>query len=380
MKRLSVLGSTGSIGRATLDIVRRYPERFSVKGLAAGSNDELMTQQIEEFRPDVVALMDEDSAQRLKIRFRELEVLSGKEGLVRVATLEEVDFVLSAISGASGLVPTYEAVRAGKTIGLANKETLVMAGDLINREARAPIIPVDSEHSALFQCLQGHRAEDVRKLILTASGGPFRGMKKEQLKNVTGEDALRHPTWQMGRKITIDSATLMNKGLEVIEAHHLFGFKPEQIDVVIHHQSIVHSMVEFIDGSLIAQLSLPDMRGPIAYALSYPERLPEVLDRCSLSELGTLSFEEPDMETFSCLRLCYRALRMGGTAPTVVNAADEKAVEGFLEGFIGFNEIPVIIDEILSLHQPKEVQSIEDVLEADRWAREKFDELMEERV
>ena len=380
MKRLSILGSTGSIGRATLDIIRRYPHRFKVMGLAAGSNVELMTQQIEEFRPDVVALSDDESAQRLSSRFRELEILPGQNGLVRVATLEDVDFVLSAISGASGLLPTYEAIRAGKTIGLANKETLVMAGDLINREARAPIIPVDSEHSALFQCLQGHRVEDVCRLILTASGGPFRGMKKEDLKDVTGEDALRHPTWQMGQKITIDSATLMNKGLEVIEAHHLFGFKPEQIDVVIHHQSIVHSLVEFVDGSLLAQLSMPDMRGPIAYALSYPERLPGVLKRCSLSELKTLSFEEPDIETFSCLRLCYRALQLGGTAPTVVNAADEKAVDAFLKGYIGFNEIPVIIEEILSSHQTVVVNTIEDVLEADRWAREKFDELMEERV
>ncbi len=380
MKRLSILGSTGTIGRATLDIVRRYPHRFRVIGLAAGTNVELMTQQIEEFRPDVVALSDENSAERLNDKFRELEILSGQDGLCKVATVEDVDFVLSAISGASGLVPTYEAVKSGKTIGLANKETLVMAGELINKVARAPIIPVDSEHSALFQCLQGHRTEDVRRLILTASGGPFRGMKKEQLDSVTGEDALRHPTWQMGRKITIDSATLMNKGLEVIEAHHLFGFRPEQIDVVIHHQSIIHSLVEFVDGSLLAQLSIPDMRGPIAYALSYPERLPEVLNRCSLSELKTLSFEEPDLETFSCLKICYRALQMGGTAPTVVNAADEKAVDGFLKGYIGFNEIPVIIEEILSAHTTVDVETIEDVLEADRWAREKFDEIMEERV
>ncbi|RMG73800.1 MAG: 1-deoxy-D-xylulose-5-phosphate reductoisomerase [Nitrospirae bacterium] len=380
MKRLSILGSTGSIGRATLDIVRRYPEHFRVVGLAAASNVELMAEQIKSFNPLMVALYDSASAEDIARRFPELRVLSGTEGLIEVATMEEADFVLSAISGSSGLLPTYEAVRAGKTIGLANKETLVMAGELINREAKAAIIPVDSEHSAIFQCLQGHRTEDVRKLILTASGGPFRGMKRKELEAVTGEDALKHPTWQMGRKVTIDSATLMNKGLEVIEAHHLFGFRPEQIDVVIHHQSIVHSMVEFIDGSLIAQLSVPDMRGPIAYALSYPERLPDVLNRCSLSELKTLSFESPDLETFSCLRLCYRAIELGGTAPAVINAADEKAVDAFLKGFIGFNDIPAIIEEILSAHRPAPVETISDVLEADQWARKRFDELMEERV
>ncbi len=377
MKKLSILGSTGSIGQATLDVVRRHPQRFRVVALAAGSNVELMARQIKEFRPELVTLSDEDAAQRLKERFRELTVLSGAEGLIKVAKYDEADFVLSAISGSSGLVPTYEAVKAGKTIGLANKETLVLAGELIKRLARAPIIPVDSEHSALFQCLQGHRRENIRRLILTASGGPFRGMKKEQLKHVTGQDALKHPTWQMGKKITIDSATLMNKGLEVIEAHHLFEFPPENIDVVIHHQSIVHSFVEFIDGSMLAQLSLPDMRGPIAYALSYPERLEDILKPCNLPELKTLSFEAPDLETFRCLTLCYRALKMGGTAPAVLNAADEMAVEAFLAGHISFIDIPVIIEEVLNQHKVSQIQDIDDVLKADQWARKKFNEILE---
>ncbi|NOZ24707.1 MAG: 1-deoxy-D-xylulose-5-phosphate reductoisomerase [Nitrospirae bacterium] len=379
MKKITVLGSTGSIGTATLEVVRRYPDRFRVVGLAAGRNIELFKRQIDEFRPQVVAVADDTAAERLRKDAGSVEILSGPGGIREVAAHDGADFVLSAISGSAGLLPTLAAITKGKTIGLANKETLVMAGPLVNKavaEHGATIIPVDSEHSAIFQCMHGHNGSDIRKLILTASGGPFHGRKADDLVDIKPEEALNHPTWQMGKKISIDSATLMNKGLEVIEAHYLFGFAPGDIEVIIHPQSIVHSLVEFIDGALIAHLSRPDMKGPISYALSYPERLDGVLAPCRLHELGTLTFESPDMERFPCLRYAYDALESGGSATAVLNAANEMAVDAFMEGRITFHQIPVIIKKMLDAHKPVPLDDIETVLSADGWARRMFRELV----
>ncbi len=381
MKRISVLGSTGSIGRATLEIVRRYPERFSVVALAACRNIDLLQKQIEEFSPQVVAVYDVENADVLRARVKGCKVLSGLEGLKDVAAWPEADFVVSAISGSAGLIPTFSAIEAEKTIGLANKETMVMAGPLVNdalKKYNARIIPIDSEHSAIFQCMEGRRVEDIEKLILTASGGPFYGREIDDFGSITAEDALKHPTWNMGKKITIDSATLMNKGLEVIEAHYLFGFPPERIEVIIHPQSIIHSLVEFRDGSMLAQLSNPDMKGPIAYALSYPERLEGVLNSCKLYEIGALTFDRPDTEKFPCLTYAYESLEAGGTMPVVLNAANEMAVEAFLTGSITFRDIPVIIKNILQAHSQKPLKDLDTVLEADAWAREEFRKITEE--
>ncbi len=381
VKNISVLGSTGSIGCSTLEIVRNYPERFRVVGLAAFRNIDLLESQVREFAPEVVALYDTAAAQELSRRLEKTEVLSGPAGIVRVATHEDAGFVVSAISGSAGLIPTYEAIRAGKTIGLANKETLVMAGPVVKRavsEHRATLIPVDSEHSAIFQCLENRTTEDVRRLILTASGGPFHGRSPDSFSSITAEDALNHPTWSMGRKITIDSATLMNKGLEVIEAHFLFDFPLEGIDVIIHPQSIVHSLIEFRDGSMLAQLSLPDMKGPIAYAMSYPERLDAVIPACSLPEIGTLTFDRPDTEAFPCLEYAYDAVKAGESMPAVLNAANEMAVNAFLSGSITFRDIPVIIKKVMDAHNPAPLVDIEDVLRADAWARAKFKEILED--
>ncbi len=381
MKNITILGSTGSIGTAALEVVRMYPDRFRVVGLAAGRNIGLFRRQLKEFRPRVAAVAEVSAAERLRDLAGPVDILYGPEGIREVAAYGDADFVLSAISGSAGLMPTLSAVTVGKTIGLANKETLVMAGPLVNKavaEHGATIIPVDSEHSAIFQCMKGHGGSDVRRLILTASGGPFHGRKDADLCDVRPEDALNHPTWQMGKKISIDSATLMNKGLEVIEAHYLFGFSPRDIDVIIHPQSIVHSFVEFIDGTLIAHLSLPDMKGPIAYALSYPERLDGVLAPCRLHELGTLTFERPDMERFPCLRHAYDALKAGGTATAVLNAANEMAVDAFMEGRITFHQIPVIIKKMLDAHRPEPLDDIETVLSADAWARRMFREFAED--
>ncbi len=380
MKKVSILGSTGSVGKATLEVIRRYPGRFRVVGLATGKNIHLLKEQIEEFRPSVVAVADTEGAERLRREVSGVKVLSGHEGLNEVATHPEVDMVISAISGSAGLIPTYEAIRASKAIGLANKETLVMAGNLVMSEVKRRgvlLIPVDSEHSALFQCLENRDRSTVRRLILTASGGPFRELPEERMRCVTVTEALNHPIWKMGKKITIDSATLMNKALEVIEAHFLFDFPAESIEVVIHPESVVHSLIELADGSLIAHLSVPDMKGPIAYALSYPERLSDVLPGCKLTELRRLSFERPDLQRFPCLGYAYTALRMGGTATTVLNAANEMAVEAFLQGVISFMDIPVIIEEILSAHSPKAIQTLDDVFDADRWARQRFEEVLQ---
>ncbi len=371
MKNISILGSTGSIGRNTIEVVRRHRDKFKIIGLSAKSNIELLLKQIEELKPEIVAVGDEETARTLRKKVN-VEVLSGTEGLIAVATHEKTDFVLSAIVGAAGLIPTLSAIKLGKTIGLANKEALVIAGNIVTEEAKkhsARIIPVDSEHSAIFQCLENRRTSEVRRIILTASGGPFRGRSKKELQEVKAEDALRHPNWKMGAKITVDSATLMNKGLEVIEAHWLFCLPPEKIEVLIHPESIIHSMAEFSDGTILAQLSRPDMKAPIAYALSYPERLSDVVEPLDFNSLRSLTFEPPDREVFPCLDLAFTALKEEGTFPAVLNAANEVAVEAFLKEKIGFNDIPLLIKKILDKHQKRPCNTIEDVLEADAWAR-----------
>ena len=379
-KKLTILGSTGSIGRNTLDVVSRFPERFEVVALAAGENIELLAKQAQKFRPHLVSCKNEALARKLAPLLPEgVQLKYGKEGAIACATHPEAELVVSALVGAVGLLPTYEAIRAGKDIALANKETLVMAGPLVTEEAkrrRIKLLPVDSEHSAIFQALQAGKKEEVFRLILTASGGPFRTRPKEEFATITREEALRHPNWQMGAKITIDSATLMNKGLEVIEAHFLFGLSPERIIVKIHPQSIVHSLVEFQDGSVIAHLGIPDMRIPIAYALSYPERLPLDLPRLDLVAVSPLTFEEPDLERFPCLKLAYEALRLGGTAPAILNAANEVAVEAFLEGKIRFDLIPFLIEKTLQETESKPLEKLEDVIDADIFARIKAQEIL----
>jgi len=381
MKKIVILGSTGSIGTNTLDIVSKFPGKFQTIGLTAGTNSEKLEEQVRAFSPAVVALADEAAAARLRARCHGLRttVLSGMEGIVKTATLTEADLVISAIVGAAGLVPTLAAIRAGKSIALANKEPMVMAGRLIRdeaRKARVRIFPVDSEHSALFQSMEGHRAEDIRRLILTASGGPLWELSKERMRDVTPEQALQHPNWKMGAKITIDSATLMNKGLEVVEAHWLFDIPASQIEVVVHRESIIHSLVEYTDRSVIAQLGLPDMRTPIAYALNYPERVPLDLPSLNLAEIGTLTFFPPDHERFPCLGFGYEALRIGGTMPAALNAANEVAVQAFLDRAIGFLGIAETIRRTMQAHTPVEVATLEDALRADAWARAKAGEIV----
>jgi 1-deoxy-D-xylulose-5-phosphate reductoisomerase len=375
MKNLAILGSTGSIGVSTLDIVAAHPDRFRVVSLSAGNNLDRLEEQIRRFRPQIVSVVRPGAARDLRQRLGSdaPEVVSGVEGLIACATHGQVEMVLSAIVGAAGLVPTMAAIESGKDIALANKETLVTAGPLV-MEAVArrgvKLYPVDSEHSAIFQSLEGHRRIDVRRLILTASGGPFRNRPLSELERVTPEDALAHPNWSMGRKISIDSATMMNKGLEIIEACWLFDLPPEKVAVHIHPQSIVHSMVEYIDGAVIAQLGIPDMKTPIAYALSYPDRLPLDLPPLDLCALKTLTFEEPDQEKFPCLALAYQAVRTGGTAPAVLNAANEVAVEAFLSGRIGFLDIAAVIRRVLDRHSPLKLEHIDTALRADRWGRQ----------
>ncbi len=370
MKGISILGSTGSIGVNTLNVIRLHPERFRVVSLAAGSNLSLLKEQVKEFRPEYVSLTSAEDAKELK-GFSSSEVGFGVEGATVAASMDGVDLTVSAISGAAGLLPTLSAVKAGKEIALANKETLVMAGEVVMAEARkrgVRILPVDSEHSAVFQSLAGHRPEDIKRIILTASGGPFRERPVEEFDAITPAEALNHPNWDMGRKITIDSATLLNKGLEVIEARWLFGLPPEKISVSVHPQSIVHSMVEYIDGSMMAQMGSPDMRGPIAYALAYPERVESGAAPLDLTR-APLEFFEPDAVKFPCLRLSYDALKEGGTMPAVLNAADEVAVDAFLSGSIPFNGIPALIEGVMGAHDNLPEPSIQDVLDADAWAR-----------
>lgn len=374
MKHLAILGATGSIGTSTLEIVDAYPQKFRVVSLTGGKNLALLAEQVRKYAPERVAVITAEDAQQLRqlLGKTEVEIGFGSEGLVVCATHPQVDVLVSAIVGAAGLLPTMAAIEAGKDIALANKETLVAGGSLVMQAVArngVNIYPVDSEHSAIYQSLQGHRRSDVRRLILTASGGPFRDSTLEQLAAVTPPQALAHPNWAMGPKITIDSATMMNKGLEVIEARWLFDLPAEQIDVHIHPQSIVHSMVEYIDGSLIAQMGIPDMKAPIAYALSAPERLPLPLPPLDLCQLGQLTFAHPDTSRFVCLELAYRALRLGGTVPAVLNAANEVAVQAFLDNEIGFTQIPRVIERTISRHQPLALDHIDTVLAADRWGR-----------
>jgi 1-deoxy-D-xylulose-5-phosphate reductoisomerase len=384
MRGIAILGSTGSIGMSALSLLEQL-EGFRVIGLAAGRNVARLADQIARFSPRVVSVATAEAAAELaaQLRQRDLdslpEIRYGTEGLVAVATAPEADIVLVATVGAVGLLPTYRALECGKRVALANKETLVMAGRLMTEKAAAAgveILPVDSEHNALHQCLRGVARQDVARVILTASGGPFRTLPASDLSRVTPEQALQHPTWRMGPKITVDSATLMNKGLEVIEAHWLFGFPPEQIHILIHPQSVVHSMIELVDGSLLAQLGPTDMRHAIQYALTYPERRPTPLPRLDLSATLHLEFHPPDWERFPCVRLAYEALHCGGTMPAVLNAANEVAVAAFLDRRLPFLAIASVIERVMREHQPEEPREIEDVLRADAWARARAREVI----
>jgi 1-deoxy-D-xylulose-5-phosphate reductoisomerase len=376
MKHLAILGSTGSIGQSTLAVVAEHPEEFAVVGLAAGKNVDLLAEQIQRFRPALVSVQDEAAAARLRelvIRNPAPEILAGRSGALAVATAPGVELVVSAMVGAVGLEPTLAAIRANLPVALANKETLVAAGPLVMalaKERGVPLIPVDSEHSAIFQALQGQRRADIRRLWLTASGGPFRSWDMERLQQVTPAQALKHPNWSMGAKITIDSATMMNKALEVIEASFLFGLPVDKIGVYIHPQSIVHSLVEFVDGSVLAQLGVPDMRLPIAYALTYPRRLPlnsPPLDLCAISRL---TFESPDVTRFPGLTLGYAAAKTGGTMPAVLNAANEVAVAAFLEGRLKFLDISRTVAQTMAAHEPQTLTDLEQVLAVNQWARD----------
>src|SRR5437763_8641695 len=376
MKRIAILGATGSIGRSTLSVVESFPDRFQVVALAAGRNLDIAYEQVQRWRPKLVSVALESHAENLKTRLKSagvtgIEIVHGSAGTVRVATHADVDFVVSAIVGVAGLEATYEAVKAGKNVGLANKECLVAAGELITAEARnqgKPLLPIDSEHNAVHQCMRGGRMEEVQRIWLTASGGPFLKTPKSAFPSITIEQALNHPTWKMGKRITIDSATLMNKGFEVIEACRLFNLPPEQSSLIAHLQSTIHSLVEFVDGSILAQLSVTDMRLPILYALTYPDRIPWDLN-FSLSDLRHLDFSPPDMEKFPCLQLAFEAAKAGGAKTVALNAADEIAVSAFLEGSIRFQEIPVIIEEVVSETPVGKLESIKEVLGIDQRAR-----------
>ncbi|HMU33106.1 MAG TPA: 1-deoxy-D-xylulose-5-phosphate reductoisomerase [Pyrinomonadaceae bacterium] len=374
-KAISILGSTGSIGCNTLKVVEHLGD-IRVVAMAAGRNTEKFVEQIERFSPEFVACGDEACAELLEKEIAKLErrprIECGESGLVAVATHAEADTVVSATVGAVGFIPTLKAIEAGKRIALANKETLVMAGELMTAAARrsgAEIVPVDSEHNAIHQCLRGERTSEVRRLILTASGGPFRTWEKEKILSATREQALDHPNWKMGEKITIDSATLMNKGLEVIEARWLFGFDADEISVIVHPQSVVHSMVEMIDGSIMAQLGVPDMKHAIQYALTYPDRNEASCERLDLARVSKLEFEEPDLERFPCLSLAFEALDLGGTMPAVLNAANEVSVRAFLDGKISFGEIAETNARVMREHSPTNADSLDAVLDADSWAR-----------
>jgi 1-deoxy-D-xylulose-5-phosphate reductoisomerase len=375
IKKISIAGSTGSIGKQALEVVARFPEHFSIVGLAAYSDWETLAEQAEAFHPKEVAIADESSFLRLSERLsgKSIKLWKGVDGLARIAEIEEAETVLVSVVGMAGLAPTLRALEAGKTVALATKEALVAGGNMVmylSRVRGLPILPVDSEHSAIFQCLQGHDRSSVKRLMLTSSGGPFRGFTADRLKEVTVAQALNHPTWKMGSKVTIDSATLMNKGLEVIEAHHLFSMPLDKIDVIIHRESIIHSLVEFCDGSTLAQLSSPDMRLPIQYALGYPQRLPRNWKPLCLEEVGALTFERPDRSLFRCLDLACSAASIGRTMPTVLNAANEIAVEHFLSGAITFLQIADLIEKTMEAHTPFSELSLSTIMEADRWARE----------
>jgi 1-deoxy-D-xylulose-5-phosphate reductoisomerase len=376
MKNLSILGSTGSIGRNALEIVAMFPERFSVKALAGKDNINLLAGQVANFSPDIAVVYDETRAVELKRLLpsgSRVEIMYGQEGYRTAATYDSVDMVVTAVVGAAGLIPTLAAIEAGKNIALANKETLVMAGEIvIKRAARnhVNIIPIDSEHSAIFQCIAGNRREDLDKILLTASGGPFLNRPENEFVKIKPQDALNHPTWQMGKKVSIDSATLMNKGLEVIEAKYLFGISQEMIEVLIHPQSVIHSMVSFKDGVVMAQLGIPDMKGAIAYALSYPERLALEQPLPDFAGIGALTFERHDLNKFPCLDLAYQACQSGETLPAVLNAANEMAVQAFLKQRVPFVKIPEVIGKTMESHTVLTNPSFDDIIESDRWARE----------
>jgi 1-deoxy-D-xylulose-5-phosphate reductoisomerase len=386
MRRIAILGSTGSIGRSTLSVAESYPDRFEVVALAAGANLDAALEQAQRWRPRLISIVAERDADLLRARLKqaglgEIEIVYGAAGAIAVAINSEVDFVVSAIVGVAGLEPTYEAVKAGKTVGVANKECLVAAGELITAEARRqgkPLLPIDSEHNAVHQCLRGGRMEEVERIWLTASGGPFLNTPRSEFNSITVEQALNHPTWKMGKRITIDSATLMNKGFEVIEACRLFHIPPAKVEVLVHPQSTIHSMVEFIDGSILAQFSVTDMRLPILYALTYPDRIESDM-RFPVGNLRHLDFCPPDMSKFPCLRLAYEAAEAGGAKTVALNAADEVAVAAFLEGSIAFDEIPRVIEEAVSASNSGKLGSIQEVLQADaearRYAQERVDKL-----
>ena len=376
MKKIAILGSTGSIGVNALRVIQANPEKYQVTALAAGKNIRLLLEQIKRFRPLAVAVMEETAANELKAQLTNSgrpEIFFGTEGFIRLATMTEADTIISAMAGAAGLLPTYSGIKAGRNIALANKETMVMAGSLVMAEARkhgVSILPIDSEHSAILQSLQGHPREDLRRVILTASGGPFRDLSLEEMSKVTPEQALNHPNWNMGAKVSIDSSTMMNKGLEAIEAKWLFDLKMDQISILIHSQSIVHSMVEYKDGSIISQMGVPDMIIPISFALSFPHHLKTRVPPLELEKIGTLSFEKPDMKRFRCLDLALKAAEIGGSMPAVLNGANEIAVESFLKGNIGFLDIPDLIEKTMASHKNHPIDSIETVMEVDRWARD----------
>jgi 1-deoxy-D-xylulose-5-phosphate reductoisomerase len=376
MKRITLLGSTGSIGTQTLDIVAEYPEKFQIVGMTAGGNIDLLAQQIRQFRPEIVAIANQNKIADLKEAIADLAVkpilLAGAEGVETVASYGDSEAVVTGIVGCAGLLPTIAAIKAGKNIALANKETLIAGGEVVvplMKKYGVKLLPADSEHSAIFQCLQGVPEGGLRRIILTASGGAFRDRPTEELASVTVADALKHPNWAMGKKITIDSATLMNKGLEVIEAHYLFGVSYDQIEIVIHPQSIIHSLIELEDTSVLAQLGIPDMRLPLLYSLSYPDRLPTQWERLDLVKCGTLTFRAPDHQKYPCMQLAYAAGRAGGTMPAVLNAANEQVVELFLQERISYMQIADLIEYVCDRHNCVSKPELEDILEADQWAR-----------
>ncbi len=389
MKHISILGSTGSIGVQALQVINELNSEFKIVGLSAKSNVDLIERQIYQFKPEIVALEDKNSADVLKRRIKgiSVEILSGKDGIIKVATIPQADIVLSGIVGIAGLVPTLEAIKSGKDVALANKEVLVTSGSIVTRtakEMKVKILPVDGEHCAVFQCLDGCRDHNsINRLILTASGGPFRDKTKGELGKVSLKNALDHPTWKMGKKITIDSATLMNKGLEVIEARWLFDMDVSKIDVIIHPQSIIHSLVEFIDGSILAQLAITDMRLPIQFALTYPKRLPSMLPKLDLVKVGQLTFQEVDMDRFPCLKYAYEAIKLGGTMPTVLSGADEVAVDAFLNGKISFLDIPETVKRTMDIYKDSDFSnsepSLEDIISADKLARDYANKIISER-
>ncbi|MCI1930828.1 MAG: 1-deoxy-D-xylulose-5-phosphate reductoisomerase [Clostridia bacterium] len=376
MKKLSILGSTGSIGTQTLEVCRNIPG-FEIEAITANSSIDVLEKQALEFKPKLVSVMNAEKADELKTRLRKaapnIKVMSGMEGLIEAAVLKESGTIVVSVVGNIGIKPTYEAIKAGKEIALATKEVMVSGGSLITKEAEkhnVQILPIDSEHSAIFQSLQGNNMNKIRKIILTASGGPFRGRKKSELENVTVSQALKHPNWNMGAKITIDSASMMNKGLEVIEAKWLFNIDVNKIEVVVHPQSILHSAVEYEDGAVIGQMGVPDMKVPISYALTYPNRIKNNFEKLDLFKIGTLTFEKPDIDTFECLSLAYEAIKKGGTMPAVLNAANEIAVAKFLNGNCRFTDIPVIIRETMAAYTVKDKYTIDELLEADKWGRD----------